>query len=501
MTAKRMTIIDAVTRVGWTDPSGREWTGLALEREQDGLIVAWDGGPARKKIPWDADNFRTLNGETAPDGDEPAESISREITPPAVETATHVATLPVEEIAPFQLQPRAFSDADEAGIRELADDIRKRGQDTPVIVRTAAPHLGKRFELVAGERRLRACQMAGLRYILAIDRGELSDREALAVATAENAHRSDLNPLDVARNIHLLESHDYSQAEIGQLLGGKSQEWVSETKRLHALPGQVQQMVRDGRLSRSHGIRLARFVTEPAALVRVAELAAERGASVRELEKAVPFEDALQPEVAAALRRLARPAPERPAPAPVVEPAPVTETPAAVVGPIATDTTPAAAQDPTPEPEREAPTPTPASAASRPVPSAAEIAADRAAARTGQTTASTKPGALKSAEEKVAEKAAATPAGPTSVTTIIPGPLHQRFSSLGGYAIPAITTWCELAEMAKASNLEPRDALGYLGRFLGWCREIGRAPDVVLTDLEGEGSAPETADLQEASRG
>jgi hypothetical protein len=98
-----------------------------------------------------------------------------------------------------------------------------------------------------------------------------------------------------------------------------------------------------------------------------------------------------------------------------------------------------------------------------------------------------KPGALKSAEEIARERQAARtgePAPPAPITAIIPGPLRQRFEALGGFAIPALTLWCELAELATEHEITPQLAVRLLGRFLAYCTGLALRPETVISELE-----------------
>ncbi|HEU4751892.1 MAG TPA: ParB/RepB/Spo0J family partition protein, partial [Armatimonadota bacterium] len=232
-----------------------------------------DGGGPQRKIKPDARGLQKVASplpgtEPEPDG------YSARNTP-------EILHLDPADVAPFGLQPReAFSAED---LEALAADIASRGQDTPVIVRKARKQLGKPFELIAGERRLRACAMAGV-PVLAINRGEVDDGTALEIATAENAHRCDLNPIEAARNIDYLKSYDRSEKRIGELLG-KSQEWVSQTWLLLRMPPAVQIAIKDGRLSRSQARALAPLLPWPKELLWLFNEAMSEELSSRAVEE------------------------------------------------------------------------------------------------------------------------------------------------------------------------------------------------------------------------
>ena len=157
-----------------------------------------------------------------------------------------LAAIPVAEIEPHPNQPRRRFD--EAALDELAKSIAQRGVIQPVIVR---PLAGGRYQLVAGERRWRAAQKARLHEIPAIVR-ELGEREVTALALIENLQREDLNPIEEAAAYQRLsESEGLSQADLAKLVD-KSRSHVANLMRLLVLPGEVQAMLEDGRLSMGH---------------------------------------------------------------------------------------------------------------------------------------------------------------------------------------------------------------------------------------------------------
>ena len=188
-----------------------------------------------------------------------------------------LAMLPVADIVPHPGQPRRRFD--EAALSELAASIAARGVIQPVIV---TPHGLGRWQLVAGERRWRAAQLAQLHEIPAIIR-ELNDREITALALIENLQREDLNPIEEARAYHRLSEHDgLTQAEIAQLVD-KSRSHVANLQRLLSLPEVVVTMVEDGKLSMGH----ARALIGAENAAALAADAAARHLSVREVERLV----------------------------------------------------------------------------------------------------------------------------------------------------------------------------------------------------------------------
>ena len=153
--------------------------------------------------------------------------------------------IPVSDVAPNPFQPR--SRFDDTALKELAASIKATGVLQPVLVRRQTDG----FQLVAGERRLRAAQLAGLETIPAIVR-DVGDREMMELALIENVQREDLNPIDEAKAYHALVStvgltHDQLSARVG-----KQRSSISNSLRLLGLPPEVQDMVSRGTLSAGH---------------------------------------------------------------------------------------------------------------------------------------------------------------------------------------------------------------------------------------------------------
>ncbi len=156
---------------------------------------------------------------------------------------------PVGNLRPNRLQPRRRFD--EASLKELADSIREKGILQPILVRPI-PELAEHYEIIAGERRWRAAQMARLHDVPILVR-DLSDAESLELALIENIQRADLNPMDEARGYaRLIDEFDHSQEDVGRVVG-KSRSHVANMLRLLALPESLQKMLEDGRLSAGHG--------------------------------------------------------------------------------------------------------------------------------------------------------------------------------------------------------------------------------------------------------
>jgi ParB family chromosome partitioning protein len=179
-------------------------------------------------------------------------------------------------LRPNPRNPRkVFSDVE---ITELTDSIRERGIIQPIVVRTVRGATDQ-FEIIAGERRWRAAQRAGLHDVPIIVH-EASDAEALELAIIENVQRADLNPLEEAMGYQsLADQYTYSQEEIAKVVG-KSRSHVANTLRLLKLPEGVKTYINAGKLSAGHARALI-GVPDPEAIAR--EIV-ERGLNVREVE-------------------------------------------------------------------------------------------------------------------------------------------------------------------------------------------------------------------------
>ncbi len=183
---------------------------------------------------------------------------------------------PIESLKANPRNPRrAFSDAE---LDELAASIRERGIIQPIVVR-AAPGGADSFEIIAGERRWRAAQRAGLHEVpvAVID---ANDAQSLEYAIIENVQRADLNPIEEANGyLALMDDFSRTQDEVAQIVG-KSRPHVANTLRLLKLPKPVKQLVRQGKLSAGHARLL---VGQPNAEAIAQEIVA-KGWSVRQLE-------------------------------------------------------------------------------------------------------------------------------------------------------------------------------------------------------------------------
>lgn len=191
------------------------------------------------------------------------------------DTGSSGKKLPVDFIIANRANPRRTFDPDQ--LEELTNSIREKGVMSPLLVRpTDDPNI---FELIAGERRWRAAQKAGLHDVPVIVR-EVDDKEALELAIIENVQRADLNPLEEAMGYgQLIEQFEYTQQDLAQVIG-KSRSHVANTLRLLKLPEDVRGMVSSGTLTAGHARTLI-TVEDPSGLARQI---VEKGLSVREAE-------------------------------------------------------------------------------------------------------------------------------------------------------------------------------------------------------------------------
>jgi ParB family chromosome partitioning protein len=187
--------------------------------------------------------------------------------------------LPIEAVERSPGQPRKRFEQER--LEELAASIREHGVVEPILVRRE----GGKYRIVAGERRWRAAQRAGLREIPAVVR-EASDREAFELALVENLQREDLNAIEEAEAYQvLLSDHGLTQEDVARRVG-KDRSSVANALRLLRLPADVREAVRDGRLDMGHA-RALLGISDADALRRLAQQAVREGLSVRETEALV----------------------------------------------------------------------------------------------------------------------------------------------------------------------------------------------------------------------
>lgn len=197
-----------------------------------------------------------------------------------VERVKGIRKVAIDLISANPRNPRRLFKEDE--LEELASSIRQRGVLQPIVVRPS-PAGGNGFELVAGERRWRAAQRAGIHEMPVVIQ-DVSDKEALEIAIIENVQRQDLNPLEEAYGYDLLMTDfQYTQADLAQVIG-KSRSHVANTLRLLKLPEPVKKYLDDGALTAGHAralvvapdpVGLAKKIVDEGLTVRSAEALAQ----------------------------------------------------------------------------------------------------------------------------------------------------------------------------------------------------------------------------------
>jgi ParB family chromosome partitioning protein len=189
--------------------------------------------------------------------------------------------LPLDQIRPNPYQPR--QDVDPVALEELKASIRQAGLLQPVVVRGAREGTG--YELIAGERRLRACQALGWERIPAVKR-EVDDRTVLTLALIENLQRDDLSPVDEARGYErLLAEFSLTQQDVADAVG-RDRSTVANALRLLKLPAAVLQMLHENVLTVGHA-RALLALDDPRTVTTLAREAVAQGLSVREVEDRV----------------------------------------------------------------------------------------------------------------------------------------------------------------------------------------------------------------------
>jgi ParB family chromosome partitioning protein len=229
-----------------------------------------------------------------------------ETPPPEAQPGEALRTLPVQQLQPGKYQPRTAMDPGK--LTELAESIKAQGVIQPIVVRELSP--GK-FEIVAGERRWRASQEAGLAEVPVVVR-DLDDRTVIAMALIENIQREDLNPLEEAQSLQrLINEFALTHAEAAEAVG-RSRAAVSNLLRLLELPPAIRALLEARRLEMGHARAL--LTLSPDLASKLASDAADQGWSVREVEhraqqfaagkvpatgkKAKPGKAAPQPDIA-----------------------------------------------------------------------------------------------------------------------------------------------------------------------------------------------------------
>lgn len=189
-----------------------------------------------------------------------------------------IQQLEVQYIIPNRYQPRKeFADSD---LAELAESIKRNGLLQPVLVRRKGDGF---FELIAGERRLRAAKLAGLKSIPAIVRNS-SDEQAMELSLVENLQRKDLNPMEAARAYHrLLHEFGFTQDTVAQRIG-KDRSSIANISRLLNLPNEIQKLVESGQISTGHA-KVILGLTKMEAQLKLARQIVDSQLSVRQAEK------------------------------------------------------------------------------------------------------------------------------------------------------------------------------------------------------------------------
>ncbi|RYZ70282.1 MAG: ParB/RepB/Spo0J family partition protein [Lysobacteraceae bacterium] len=201
--------------------------------------------------------------------------------PPEAQPGETLRQVPVKQLQPGKYQPRVHMDP--AKLSELAESIKAQGVIQPIVVRELAPGADSKamFEIVAGERRWRASQEAGLTEVPVVVR-DLDDRTVIAMALIENIQREDLNPLEEAQSLQrLIGEFSLTHAEAAEAVG-RSRASVSNLLRLLELPPAIRALLEARRLEMGHARALLTLSPELAS--KLASEAAEQGWSVREVE-------------------------------------------------------------------------------------------------------------------------------------------------------------------------------------------------------------------------
>jgi ParB family transcriptional regulator, chromosome partitioning protein len=189
---------------------------------------------------------------------------------------------PVEKISPQAGQPRQYFDEQE--LAELAGSIQEHGLIEPLIVRRTQPG-ADRYELIAGERRWRAAQRAGLKEVLVVVK-DVSPKEAFELALVENVQRADLNPIEIAEAFdRLLKEHGYTQQTLADRVG-KDRATVTNALRLLKLPPRIRSMVISRELSEGHARALLGAPTDKA-MADIADKTVRGKLPVRKVEQLV----------------------------------------------------------------------------------------------------------------------------------------------------------------------------------------------------------------------
>lgn len=196
--------------------------------------------------------------------------------------------LPINEIIPNRDQPRKTFD--EAALEELAQSIKQHGVLQPLLVR---PIPSGGYQLVAGERRWRACRIAGLNKVPVVIK-ELTDTETMEIAIIENLQREDLNPIEEAEGLQaLIDKCGYTQEEVAVSVG-KSRPAIANSLRLLRLPQEVRDMTKNGDISAGHARALLAFDND-AMMLEAAKNIVSNKMTVRDVERLAKIKETDEP--------------------------------------------------------------------------------------------------------------------------------------------------------------------------------------------------------------
>jgi ParB family chromosome partitioning protein len=211
--------------------------------------------------------------------------VPRDVTPSGIDQEFNVASLPIEKIQANKQNPRSIFSEDE--LVDLANSIREKGIVQPIIVREI--NSNGSYEVIAGERRWRAAQIAQLDNVPAIVK-TLSDDDALEIAIIENVQRSNLNPIDEAAGYQrLIDIYNYTQEDLAKVIG-KSRSYIANILRLNNLPTKVKDYLSEGLLTIGH----ARALISLENAENLADMIVSKGLSVRQIEQLVKNPQGLQ---------------------------------------------------------------------------------------------------------------------------------------------------------------------------------------------------------------
>lgn len=223
--------------------------------------------------------------------------------------AVGVQTISVSRLSPNRFQPR--SDFNDTGMEELTESIRQQGIVQPVVV---TPGEGESYTIIAGERRWRAAQRAGLEEVPVVVKSVDDDRQLLELALVENLQRADLNAIEEAEAFRSLQqAFGLSQEQIGVQVG-RSRAAISNALRLLGLPEEIQDMMRDGSLTAGQARPLL-GIQDPEEQLKLAKRTLAEGLSARQVEvltrgerkpRKKKAQKGMDPDTAAAAERLTR---------------------------------------------------------------------------------------------------------------------------------------------------------------------------------------------------